>query len=75
MLQSCQFPKKYRDQLKVEIKIASFYSYGNCTFCDEDNISKEEHAALKGMFTIKDIVIQKLDKGNSVLVLNKNMRL
>ena len=39
---------------------------------DELNISKEEHVALKGLSANKDLIIQKSDKGNSVVLLNRN---
>ena len=46
----------------------SFYSFWN-----ELNISKEEHVALKGLSTSKDLlIIQKSGKGNSVVLLNRN---
>ena len=35
------------------------------------NITPEEHKALKDLSSRKEIVIQKVDKGNSVVILNK----
>ena len=46
--------------------------YDNYSFWDELNISKEEHVALKDLSTNKDPIIQKSDKGNSVVLLNRN---
>ena len=60
------------ERLKVEIKREAFSSYDNYSFWDELNISKEEHLALKGLSTNNDLVIKKSDKGNSVVLLNRN---
>ena len=40
-------------------------------FWNELNISKEEFLALKGLSSNKDIILQKADKGNSVVLVNK----
>ena len=56
------------EQLKVEIKKEAFSSYGNYSFWDELNISKQEHVALKDLSANKDLSIQKSDKGNCSLV-------
>ena len=60
------------ERLKVEIKREAFLSYDNYRFWDEVNISKEEHVALKGLSTNNNLIIQKSDKGNSVVLLNRN---
>ena len=38
----------------------------------ENNLSKEEHLALKDLIKNRDLVFQKADKGNTVVILNKN---
>ena len=58
--------------VKVEIKREAFSSYDNYSFRDELNISKEEHVALKGLSANSNLIIQKSDKGNSVVLLNRN---
>ena len=58
--------------LKVEIKREAFSSYDNHSFWDEFNISKEEHVVLKDLSANKDLIIQKSDKDNSVVKLNRN---
>ena len=58
--------------LKVEIKREAFSLYDNYSFWDKRNISKEEHVALKDLSANKDLIIQKLNKGNSVVLLNRN---
>ena len=40
-------------------------------FWNELNISKEEFLALKGLSSNKDVILQKTDKGNSVVLVNK----
>ena len=60
------------EQLKVEIKREAFSSCDNYSFWDEVNISKKEHVALKGLSANKDLTIQKLDKVNSLVLLNRN---
>ena len=48
-----------------------FSSFGNFKFKDELNITPDELKALKDLSSRKDILIQKADKGNSIVVLNK----
>ena len=60
------------ERLNVEIKRESFSSYDNYSFLDKLNISKEEHASLKGLSANKDLIIQKSDKVNSVVLFNRN---
>ena len=43
----------------------------NYNYWSELNISKEEYLALKGFSSNKDIILQKTDKGNSILLVNK----
>ena len=58
--------------LKVEIKREVFSSYDNYSFWDQLNISKEGHMALKDLSANNDFIIQKSDKGNSLVLLNRN---
>ena len=60
------------ERLNVEIKRESFSSYDNYRFLDKLNISKEEHASLKGLSANKDLIIQKSDKVNSVVLFSRN---
>ena len=60
------------ERLKLEIKREVFSSYDNYSFWGELNIGKEEHVALKGLSANNDLIIQKSDKGNSVVLLNRN---
>ena len=58
--------------LKVEIKREVFSSYDNYSFWDQLNIGKEGHMALKDLSANNDLIIQKSDKGNSLVLLNRN---
>ena len=65
-------PDNIQEWLKAEIKRDVFSSYDHYNFWDELSISKEEHLALKSLFANKYLTIQELDKGNSVVLLNRN---
>ena len=58
-------------KLKTEIKREAYSSFDNYNFWNELNISKEEYLALKGLSSNKNIILQKVDKGNSVVLVNK----
>ena len=56
---------------KTEIKKETYSSFDNYSFWNEPNISKKTFLALKGLSSNKDIILQKVDKGNSVVSVNK----
>ena len=53
------------------MKKICFSSFKNFQFEDELNITPKELKALRNLSSRKDIIIQKADKGNSVVILNK----
>ena len=53
-----------------EKALSSFTQYNKST---QENLSKEELAALASLNKNKDIVIQKSDKGNSVVIVDKEI--
>ena len=59
------------EKVKTEIKKEAYSSFDNYNFWNEFNISKEEFLQLKGLSSNKDIILQKADKGNSVVLVNK----
>ena len=59
------------EKVKTEIKKEAYSSFDNYNFWNELNISKEEFLALKDLSRNKDIILQKADKGNSVVLVNK----
>ena len=46
-------------------------SFDNYSFWNELNTSKKEYLTLKGLSSNKNIILQKADKGNSVVLVNK----
>ena len=50
----------------------SAYTFKQVSRISEKNLSKEEVKALNNLVENKDIVIQKTDKGNNVIILNRN---
>ena len=59
------------EKVKTEIKRKEYSSFDNYNFWNKLNISKEEFLALKSLSSNKDIILQKADKGNSVVLVNK----
>ena len=59
------------EEVKTEIKKDAYSSFDNYNFWNKLNISKEEFLALKGLSSNRDIILQKADKGNSVVLVIK----
>ena len=59
------------DFVKTKTKKTALYSFRQYNKCSQQNLSKEELAALASLSKNKDIVIQKSDKGNSVVIADK----
>ena len=59
------------DFVKTKTKKTALYSFRQHNKCPQQNLSKEELAALASLSKNKDIVIQKSDKGNSVVIADK----
>ena len=59
------------ERVKVDMKKICLSSFENFKFKDELNITPDELKALKDLSSRKHILIQKADKGNSIVVLNK----
>ena len=64
--------KQTLDILKIDIKKIAFKSLKDYSPLKALNLSVEEYEALKGLSSRKDLVIQKSDKGNSVVILDKS---
>ena len=58
------------ERIKVDLKMSCYSSFDNYEFENELNITKEQLAILKLLAKREDIIIQKADQGNSV-ILNK----
>ena len=59
------------ERVKVDMKKICLSSFENFKFKDELNITPDELKALKDLSLRKEIIIQKADKGNSIVILNK----
>ena len=59
------------DFVKTKTKKTALYSFRQYNKCPQQNLSKEELGALASLSKNKDIVIQKSDKGNSVVIADK----
>ena len=62
------------DTFKTKFKDIALSSYREHNYSPHkySNLNKEESDCLKNLSQNKDIVIQKSDKGNAVVILNKN---
>ena len=64
-------PRTDRDFIQGRLRDCAFTSYRDVGKNIDRNLSKE-HFALKNLVKNKDLVIQEADKGNTVVILNKN---
>ena len=60
------------DFVKTKTKETALSSFRQCNKNPQQNLSKEELAALTNLSKNKDIVIQKSDQGNSVVIVDKD---
>ena len=70
-MKRCDLSRLKLDILKVDLKKIAYGSFKNYNFLRELNLSLDEYNALKKLSSNKDIVIQKSDKGNSVVLVNR----
>ena len=64
-------PRTDRDFIQGRLRDCAFTSYRDVGNNIDKNLSKEEQFALSTLIKNKDLVFQKADKGNTVVVLNK----
>ena len=64
-------PRTCRDFIQGRLRHCAFTSYGNAGNSTDQNISKDEQFALSTLIKNKDLVIQKADKANTAVILNK----
>ena len=60
------------ERIKVDLKKICFSSLDRYKFEDKINLTKEEMQVLRDLSSHEYIIIQKADKGNSVVILNKS---
>ena len=68
----CEVPNYDKEFIRSRLRDCAFTSFRDPSKINENNLSKEEHLALKDLIKNRDLVIQKDDKGNTVVTLNKN---
>ena len=59
------------ERVKTNLKKTCFSSFDSYNFEKELNITKEEFECLNNLSRRQELIIQKADKGNSVVILNK----
>ena len=60
------------DIIKVALKEYPYSSFKKYNFSKKLNLSRVEYNALKNLSSLKNIIIQKSDKENSVVVMNRD---
>ena len=66
-----KMPNEDKGFLKTRLKDSTFTSFRSYNYKSEINLTKNERLALNNLFNKKNTVIQKSDKGNSVVLLDK----
>ena len=71
-VKGCDLDSFKLDMFRVNLKKIAFSSFNRYNFLKELNLSQPEYDALKNLSSNKDIVIHKSDKGNSVVIVNRD---
>ena len=66
-----EMPNEEKGFLKTRLKDSTFTSFWSYNYKSEINLTKNERLALNNLCNNKNTVIQKSDKGNSVVLLDK----
>ena len=61
-----------KECVKSRLRDSAYTSFKQVSKISEKNLSKEEVKALNNLVRNKDIVIQKADKGNNIVILNRS---
>ena len=70
-IKGCDVSAQTLDLLKVDLKKIAFSTLNQYNFLKELNLSKPEYAALKKLSSNEDIIIHRSDKGNSVVLVDR----
>ena len=70
-VRSYEYPPQKLDEIKIQLKKAAFSCFDNYKFFKELNLTKTEFSLLKKLKSQQDLIIQKSDKSNSVVILDK----
>ena len=65
-------PSSDLDNIKLALKEYGYSSFKKYNFLKELNLSRDEYNALKNLSSLKNIIIQKSNQGNSVVLMNRN---
>ena len=68
----CEIPSYDKEFIRSRSRDCAFTSFRYSSKINENNLSNEEHLALKDLFKNRDLDIQKTDKGRTVVALNEN---
>ena len=69
-IKTMDVPSSDLDIIKVALKEYAYSSFKKYNFLKELNLSRDEYNALKNLSSLNNIIIQKSDKGNSVVLMN-----
>ena len=68
----CEIPSYHKEFISNRLRDCAFTSFRDSSKINENNLSKKKHLALKDIIKNRDFVIQKADRSNTVVILNKN---
>ena len=68
-IKAMDVPSSDLDIIKAALKEYAYGSFKKYDFLKELNLSRDEYNALKNLLSLKNIIIQKSDKGNSVVLI------
>ena len=67
-----EIPNEEKEFIKSRLKNSTFTSYRSYNYYSEISLTKNERLALNNVSNNKNIIIQKSDKGNRVVLLEKD---
>ena len=72
-IKTMDVPSSDLDIIKVALKEYAYSSFKKHNFLEELNLWRDEYYALKNLSSLKNIIIQKSDKGNSTINRDNNI--
>ena len=67
-----EMPNEDREFIKTRLKDSAFTSFQLYNYNSEINLTKNERLALNNLSNNKNMIIQRSDKGNSIVLLDKD---
>ena len=68
----CEIPSYDKEFIRSRFRDCAITCFQDSGKINENTLSKKEHLALKNLIKNRDFIIQKADKGNTVVILNKS---